>query len=218
MDYPNYLGVNYVEGKCYFSTEYGGVSVLNNDMEHIAAYQNSNSKSLAGKAPLNWITYKDSSGQLWVGGGPGLYKWNFDSELFETVDSSLAEWMIYHFHPGDSGVWLATNNGLCFVDLYEPEAHIFYNNKSRDKYYLPTAHVAHVYEDKEGVFWLATKGDGLIKWNPKTKTSEQFTKENIGLSHNVVYAVYEDDHNYLWLPTDKGLCRMHKETRAVTIF
>ncbi|MCB9290624.1 MAG: response regulator [Lewinellaceae bacterium] len=81
---------------------------------------------------------------------------------------------------------------------------------------LPNDNINHLYEDAKGVFWLASKGGGLIRWDRQKNTFRQFTREN-GLSDNTIYAVYEDDYENLWLPSNYGLMRFDKnsqDTRA----
>lgn len=48
---------------------------------------------------------------------------------------------------------------------------------------LPYNHIRHIYEDSDGIFWLATEGSGLIKWQPNLEDPslsqyEQFSTKN----------------------------------------
>ncbi len=106
-----------------------------------------------------------------------------------------------------------------------------------DEDYFPSDIIYHLHRDKEseGIIWVATAGGGLIRWslaknflkrldnnqrgttlldasNQQThKRFQQFTIAD-GLSSNVLYAVYEDDFNNLWMPSDYGIIRFNKET------
>ena len=71
--------------------------------------------------------------------------------------------------------------------------------------------------DADGIFWLATKGGGLIRWDKKNSQTMQFTMDE-GLSNNVLYAVYEDAYNHLWLPSNKGLMQFSKEDYQVNTY
>jgi len=87
---------------------------------------------------------------------------------------------------------------------------------------LPFDNIRHLHIDENNVFWLASVGGGLIQWKPsleegKPSNSNQFTINN-GLSHNYLYAVYEDDYNHLWIPSDNGLMIFDKETNHVRVF
>ncbi|MFK7946253.1 MAG: ATP-binding protein [Saprospiraceae bacterium] len=114
-------------------------------------------------------------------------------------------------------IWLATNNGM-FLMTEEEGILKQFDVASGD---LPFNHINHFHIDKDNVFWLASKGYGLIKWQPyskKTKPNYQnYTVDN-GLSHNYLYAVYEDDLGYLWITSDNGLMSFHKKTKQVRTY
>jgi len=82
---------------------------------------------------------------------------------------------------------------------------------------LPYHNFMHLHEDKNGLFWLATKGGGLIRWNPTQQVFQQFTKAQ-GLSNTVLYAVYEDAYENLWLPSNYGLMKFNKATFSIRAY
>ncbi|MCP4441325.1 MAG: response regulator [Aureispira sp.] len=171
---------------------------------------------------LFWTLQEDANKQIWVGGAIGLYFIAQDKSLvpFEGygVYKKLKTSAIYHFYKNREGTWLATSSGLYLMNLEEGQILEHYSSEQEGENYIPTAHIAHIAEDVEGVFWLATKGDSLVKWNPKTKAYRQFDQIQSGLSHNVLYAVYEDDFDNLWIPSNRGLMRFNKKTEAINIF
>ncbi len=129
-------------------------------------------------------------------------------------DELMQKSTVYHLHQNDSGIWAATSNG---VFLFNEEKGILQHfDKSN---ILPFNHIMHIHEDEEGVFWLATRGGGIIKWqHPNDENSkpiiQQFTKED-GLPINYLYAIYEDDYNRLWIPSDRGIICMDKPSHQV---
>ncbi|MCP4439181.1 MAG: response regulator [Aureispira sp.] len=172
---------------------------------------------------LVWEPYQTANKNIWIGTSRGLYRLDRNKKVFKHFRYSedfptLENSVVYNFYTNTKGTWLATSTGLYLVDLAAEKTIAHYNNKQAAPYYLPFEHVLHVYEDASGIFWLATKGSGLVSWDPTTKKTEQFTKENKGFSSNVIYAVYADDFNNLWLPTDKGLMCFNKQTKAVKIY
>lgn len=78
---------------------------------------------------------------------------------------------------------------------------------------LPTDNVQHFFLDKEGIFWLATGGDGLIRWDKTHNKSQRFTTST-GLSNNVIYAIYGDNFDNLWMSSDYGIMQFNKKTNA----
>lgn len=122
---------------------------------------------------------------------------------------------VYHLHRNNTGIWLATNAGIFLMT--EQEGIIKHFDKASG--HLPFDYIQHINEDNTGVFWLASKGGGLIRWEPelddnKTSQYQQFTTKN-GLSNNYLYAVYVDDDNRLWIPSDGGLMQMDMSTHQV---
>lgn len=57
------------------------------------------------------------------------------------------------------------------------------------------------------LLWIGSY-QGLICLNKKTLRYQRFTTEE-GLPNNTIYSVVPDRQGYLWLSTNKGLCRFH---------
>ena len=62
-------------------------------------------------------------------------------------------------------------------------------------------------QDKFGVMWMGTNGAGLYKYDGINYVGyEQDTKRSNSINSNLIYAVYVDKQNRLWVGTDEGLC------------
>ena len=83
---------------------------------------------------------------------------------------------------------------------------------------MPLDGCVHLHQDKNNLVWIATKGSGLVKWNPDTGEYQSFTTTNSELTHDFLYAVYEDDFNNLWLPSHYGLMKFNKITYEVNTY
>jgi signal transduction histidine kinase/CheY-like chemotaxis protein/ligand-binding sensor domain-containing protein len=126
----------------------------------------------------------------------------------------LKDAIVYHFHKNTQGIWLATSIGVFFMTPKEGILQHFDHKSSS----LPFNHVRHIHEDETGVFWLSTKGGGIIKWDPNNpQNNRQFTTTD-GLSNNYTYAVYEDDFDHFWITSDKGLMSMNKNTYEIKTY
>ncbi|MCB0550349.1 MAG: response regulator, partial [Phaeodactylibacter sp.] len=137
---------------------------------------------------------------------------------FEALKTSEVNFM----HQNAFGIWLATSSGVFLMTEKEGVVRHF-NTASGD---LPFDRIRHIHEDsdgnRDGIFWLATQGGGIIRWRPaagREQKSEfrQFTADE-GLSNNYTYAIYEDDFGKLWIPSDKGLMQMDKASFRVRVF
>ena len=121
---------------------------------------------------------------------------------------------VYHFYENKEGIWAATSIGIF---LMTPEDGILQHFDTKVGG-LPFNHIRRIYEDEEGIFWLSTKGGGIVKWDRKNaQNSRQFTMVD-GLSNNYIYAIYEDDFKQLWVSSDKGLMCMNKETYEIKTY
>jgi signal transduction histidine kinase/DNA-binding response OmpR family regulator len=137
---------------------------------------------------------------------------------FDRSSHQLSDITLYGFHENKAGAWFYGNNGVYLVDLKNSKLLSHYNIDQKGKNYLPSNHIAHLFEDEDGYFWLATKGDGLIKWDPSSGQYKQYTQKGAGLSHNVLYAVYGDTENNLWISSQRGLMRFHTKSEDIQIY
>lgn len=170
---------------------------------------------------LFWQPYEDKNGRILLGSSEGLFTINNRDSTIQPIENeatfkALSDASIFAFHENKKGLWLCTSKGLFLLN--DKDALMgHYHNQAEEAHYLPQNIISHLHEDKSGAFWLATKGGGLIYWHPETSQQEQFTTED-GLLDNTLYAVYADDFNQLWLPSNNGLMCFNKETKEVIYY
>jgi len=63
--------------------------------------------------------------------------------------------------------------------------------------------------------WMATSGNGLIRFNPETGNSKIFNIDN-GLSSNAVTSLTEDHKGYLWFSSGADLYRIDLQTEVIS--
>lgn len=161
------------------------------------------------------LHFSKKTGQLWIGGKRCLTTVDTASLRVHSLElyngfSALKEAFVNAFFENDEGIWLLTDNGLYLLD--EQKGIVAHFGEK-----FPAKNMAHMHEDTQGIFWLATKRGGLLRWDRKNNEIRQFTKKD-GLSNDVIYAVYEDDYGFLWLPSNYGLMRFNKESHQVTVY
>lgn len=118
------------------------------------------------------------------------------------------------------GLWVAASSGLYWLDTLRGITER-YSTADAALRRLPFSHITFVRPDPDqpGVYWLATRGGGLVRWERATGRCRQFTQAN-GLLNTTLYCVYSDhpdparrtDKNRLWLTTDYGLVSFNKQT------
>lgn len=123
---------------------------------------------------------------------------------------------VIDFVPEKNGkLWVCTNKGLFLFDPNEGIQKRIWSG-GEGAFFLPCDDIHHLHLDKEGVFWLATNGCGLIKWDG-VESWRQFTRLD-GLSNDVIYAIYEDEYRHLWMSSDYGIMQFDKETFQVKTY
>lgn len=156
--------------------------------------------------------YDDRTGIMFCGTPQGLYVRD-SSGLFTTYSGPGEDYfrtskMIEFFRPDAQGLLFCADNGIYRFSPERGVEEVFSYKNIRFK---------HFHISRDGIYWIATKGGGLVRWNPITNETKQYTKKN-GLSDNVLYAVYEDDSGRLWLPSNQGLMLFNPKTESIRVF
>lgn len=159
---------------------------------------------------ITWIVLEDQDQKVWAGTNQGLTYLDREQNLLMPVKAynefpALAQSAIFYIHEEGNVLYLCTSSGLYLWD----------KKKGAQACYFKDQSIVHLYEDAEGTFWLASKGSGLLQFDPKTQESNSFTTAN-SLAHNVLYAIYEDDYNNLWMSSNWGIMCFDKKTKNVT--
>ncbi|GAB5552921.1 MAG: hypothetical protein Sapg2KO_25120 [Saprospiraceae bacterium] len=160
---------------------------------------------------------------LWVGGNFGLALINIKHKsilppINENGHTDFSKSSVKYIHSNPSGYWLATDHGIFLVT---EEAGVLrqFNKSSGD---LPFDDIAYIHEDSAGIFWLATLGAGMLKWEPsldtKKRSAYQIYDIDSGLSHNIIYGIQEDEINRLWISSNRGLMLFDKITEDLVTF
>ena len=171
-----------------------------------------------------WSIYEGEKGLIWYANGAELNYLNPKTGIHQTINkqngfTDFGPATFYFITQRDeNSLWLTGNYGVFIFD-YEKGIIAQYNSEKTGEFFIPAKDVHHLYEDKEGVIWLATGDGGLIRWKagvsgPSTvrlppSTVMQFTIAN-GLSSNSLHAVYEDDFNHLWVSSQNGINQFNK--------
>ncbi|WP_223833893.1 hybrid sensor histidine kinase/response regulator transcription factor [Spirosoma profusum] len=116
-------------------------------------------------------------------------------------------------------VYLATQNyGLLRADLSNKRL-IHWKNAPDDPKSLPGNSLLCLAQDPKqyNFLWIGTFGDGLCRLDKMTGRIQRFTIGQ-GLSNNVIYAIRPDRNGYLWLSTNRGLCRFDARKQEVRTY
>lgn len=190
------------QGKIWAGSYSSGVYVLDEKTGTQLAHYAQNIKDSPKFSDYILDIFKDSQGDLWIGGVNGdficyLPKENkFRTYSYEPINK------FRELAPGK--ILIGCSYGLSLVDKGTGNVNRILENLS----------VIDLLVDNE-IIWLCTSGEGLIKFDYKTGTTEKFTTTS-GLPSNFVNSIALVD-GFLWLGTENGLCRFDpKNTKVLT--
>jgi len=150
---------------------------------------------------------QDYHGYIWIGTQNGLNKYDgYRFEVYRSFDSKntykgfVGKTISCLFEDSQQNLWVGTRkNGINIRKKYSDQ---FINLQSNaDFSAIEGFDIASFYEDTEGNIWIATIGAGILKYNPTTKFSQHFTRENSGLSNNDVFDIIADNNGIIWVGT-----------------
>ena len=97
-------------------------------------------------------------------------------------------------------LWVGTHTGdLCM--RYAKTGKFQYLTDTTTFKALIGKRIQTIFEDNDGKIWIGTLDDGLIIYDPKTKTTTHHNNESSQLSNNAVFAFVQDKSGRIWVAT-----------------
>jgi two-component sensor histidine kinase/ligand-binding sensor domain-containing protein len=144
----------------------------------------------------------------------------FDSLSFANKTTPEAKFVYRFFKSGDDTLWAVAENGLYKIGIDHRPMTIDYWQSSivtGQKSVLSTLSLFDAFADANGIFWLATNGEGLYRWDRKAKSFQQFNITS-GFPSDVLYRIEPDDYDNLWISSDYGLIRFNRKTFSINTY
>jgi two-component sensor histidine kinase/ligand-binding sensor domain-containing protein len=174
-----------------------------------------------GRGSEIWSMFSLNDSLLLLGRSGGLLMFNSKTSQFDFIsyaDKNAPEAkFVYRFLKSSDGtVYAVAENGLFKINppnsRGEQWSIVKINSKTLNGLSLLDA-----YQDKNGVFWLATNGEGLYRWDQKAGSFRQFNITS-GLPSDVLYRIEPGNDGELWISSDYGLIRFNSKTYAVNTY
>jgi signal transduction histidine kinase/ligand-binding sensor domain-containing protein len=159
------------------------------------------------------IVYVDNRDRLWLGmqdaglvlfdKQKGITKYLYNSRNSNLLNDNV--WFIKEDSMGN--LWIGVDGG---ISKFDPKSKTFTNYSKEQE--IESNFSTGILEEDNG-YWIATFGGGLYfldKNLPKGNKVKQYTTHD-GLPDNCVYGVEKDNQGWLWLATNKGVCRWDKK-------
>ncbi len=155
----------------------------------------------------------DNNNVLWFGGETGLFRYYIDKGSLihnRSLVASIKDFTLVTDILMEQGqIWVASwNRGLIrydyqtdeFVDF--PIFNDFNDPKKNNQLYA-------LYKAETGYFYAGTWGGGVyvldVSGSDTPVIVKKFTRNNCGISHDIVYSITEDSGQNIWIGTPNGL-------------
>lgn len=194
------------DGNLWIATENGGLNYFNPRTEEFTRYMANGSSTNVSHNNIHALLLDDH--QLWIGTfSQGIDIMNLKTRSvvknyqYNMNDSnSIPHNHIYSLYKNRHGeIFVGTMGGFC---QFLPEINKFHRfDKLKDVF------IYDMLEDSAGVLWIATKGDGIWRYDRGTgkfKNYKHSVSDSGSLSNNRVVRVYIDRIGQLWFCTEGG--------------
>jgi streptogramin lyase len=166
------------DGMIYFTKEHSFCYKYNPLTDKVTTYQFPIQKYFG-----QWSIAETDDEQILYGTIEGLWmksaKDDKDPVRFNKLNgfNELNSSSIYNIQIYPEGIWLSTDNGLFLVDLKEGVKEYITEENSG----LPNNSLLYLHKDADGIYWIASRGGGLIRWDRSKNVFKSYTV-NEGLS------------------------------------
>ncbi|MGM9511218.1 sensor histidine kinase [Larkinella sp. GY13] len=189
------------------------------------AAKNTIRASPGGQGSEIWSMFSLNDSLLLLGRTTGLSVFNsrtrqFDSLSVATPNTPEAKFVYRFFKDKTGTVWAVAENGLYKLTIDDGQSSVVNRPLSFVKIqsaFLNGLSLLDAYRDANGIFWLATNGEGLYRWDPKANTFRQFNI-TAGFPSDVLYRIEPDEFDHLWISSDYGLVRFHRKSFSVNTY
>jgi ligand-binding sensor domain-containing protein len=191
------------DGRIWAGTYSSGVYVLDKNTGRELAHYFSEDKEFSEVTKFIFDIFKDSDGDIWIGGINGKFVcFDSKSKTFRTYSNES----ISSFNElTPTQILLGCSSGLKLLNKHTGNIINILNDCVVQDF--------HVIGD---VVWVATSGGGLLEYHLKNNRLRKFTTKD-GLPSDFLNSiVYADQH--IWLGTENGICRFNPETMAICTF
>uniref|UniRef100_UPI0035936EB7 two-component regulator propeller domain-containing protein n=1 Tax=Aquiflexum sp. TaxID=1872584 RepID=UPI0035936EB7 len=246
---PNSISQNFIY--TIFEDKYGtlwvssfeGLCKFDRTTEKFTRYKPSPDAKFSN--PNIWSINEDANGMMWVGSTSGeLCRFNretgkfldesFDLGFRRQLDESpvLIDMINCIYKDRVEILWVGNTTGLHRINLTAAKEGqpstvniTSYRNDPNDSNSLSSNFITSIFEDREGLLWLATD-NGLNSFDRRTGTFRRYLNDpkNIhsisskNLTNWVGNLFTDDSENNLWIATDKGLIKFNKDRTLFTTY
>lgn len=209
-------------GNIWIGTFGGGLNKYIPEEKRFIHYSTSPDADYYVPNDIFWAIYESSDGNIWAGSEGGVCIINPETNEINILaynpndPESLSNNSVFDFYEDDGFMWIATYQGINIFDKETGKIERMETLKNGKKT-VAIEGVFSIYKDRDGFYWIATIGGGLLKYNLQTGFYKIYN-ESDGLSNNVVYCTLEDKEGNLWMTTNYGISKFNKKLETFINF
>ncbi|MGV3604426.1 MAG: hybrid sensor histidine kinase/response regulator transcription factor [Dyadobacter fermentans] len=155
---------------------------------------------------------QDRNDFIWIATADGLARYDgYHFRVFKKGDDahSIPSNGVQAICPDGDELWVGTVKGLCKINTITFKV---------TRIELGTdISIRSIAKGRGNYLWIGTV-NGLIKYDLAKGKYRTLTKENSGLSHNIVRTIFQDRNGILWLGTYDGLSRLDPQSQTINSF
>ncbi|WP_316814970.1 two-component regulator propeller domain-containing protein [Pedobacter nyackensis] len=199
-------------GEVWIGTYEGGLDVYQPSTKTFRHYKPNHADPKALNSNRIVCLLHDRNNKLWIGTrAQGIFIYNEKENNF-TPYSNVSKYrelkfLRCFFQDTKGNIWIATNSGTYILDPVSNKMRAFTVSDNRSKF----DDINVIREDSQGIIWLGSYDDGLIRYHPEKNVVRFYTTKD-GLPSNVILGVLEDEKRNLWISTDNGLAKFDRKT------
>ncbi|MFN3917157.1 MAG: two-component regulator propeller domain-containing protein [Flavobacteriales bacterium] len=212
------------DGLLWFGTDGGGLNKYDRKTGRFYAYKHISGDTASLSNDVIWCMSVEEGKGLWLGTrGGGLNFFDFKTETFQVlknnpIDNTTigSDFIRCIMQENKNYLWVGTEGGgFCRLDKNTLKVKNYKNGiKNNNTLNNNTVRCLHIeYPNK---IWIGTDGGGLNLLNTDTEEFTHYTEKD-GLPNNVIYGILSDVDGYLWMSTNKGICRFKKDGAQILI-
>lgn len=163
--------------------------------------------------------FQDSQGTTWAGtSGAGLLRLRFSSDkktlcvekrfTHEAQEPhSISSDYLYDIHEDrhTGSLWIGTRNGLSLMSI-DDEGRFLNYQESGSKLYLPVREVSSVFQDRNGLMWIGTKGAGVFMASTYAPPFQVLYPRGNGKSFtDIITTLYVESDGAMWVGFGYGI-------------
>ena len=210
-------------GTLWFGTDGAGASYYDVDLEKFNSYTNYQTPAKINIDVVRAITL-DHHSNVWIGtSGKGLTKYEPETNswiTFTNLNSNIPSnriMSLYHDTNGD--LWVGTQSGGLSILT---NGNTFQNYRLLNGQTSVDATIWDITKDTLGNYWLATRDNGLVKFDKEKGILEQYQDFQVldtVITRKNIRTISEGPDGHLWMGTSgNGLLRFDPKTKETALF